>query len=85
MKKSKKAQGLEADAKEVEAARRHIGQLGRYGRVSVDLWNRAARLPYADNLVNLFVVSGPPSVDRVLACRLWGRVGCATMLWEPQT
>ena len=58
-------QGLEADAEEVEAARRHIRQLGRYGRVSVDHRDRAARLPYADNLVNLLVVSGPTSASRV--------------------
>ena len=49
--------GLDADAKNVEAARRHIQSLGLYGKVSAELWD-AKRLPYVDNLVNLVVVSG---------------------------
>ena len=48
--------GLDADAKNVEAARKHIQSLGLYGPVSVEQWT-GARLPYADNLVNLVVIS----------------------------
>ena len=55
--------GLDADVKHVEAARKHIQSLGRYGQVSVQQW-AGDRLPYADNLVNLIVVSGPLSVAK---------------------
>jgi len=47
-------QGLDADAPNVEKARAHIRSLGLYGPVSVEQWT-GARLPYADNLVNLLV------------------------------
>ncbi|MBM4082580.1 MAG: class I SAM-dependent methyltransferase, partial [Planctomycetes bacterium] len=46
--------GLDADAKNVEAARKHIQSLGLCGQVSVERWT-GQRLPYADNLVNLLV------------------------------
>ena len=64
-------QGLDADAKKVEAAREHIRSLGLYGKVSAEQWS-AGRLPYVDNLVNLVVVEdlgGVPldEVMRVLA------------------
>jgi outer membrane protein assembly factor BamB len=49
--------GLDADAKNVAAARKHIQSLGLYGKVSVEQW-KGDRLPYADNLVNLIVTSG---------------------------
>jgi outer membrane protein assembly factor BamB len=49
--------GLDADAANVQAARAHIRSLGLYGPVSVEQWADAARLPYADNLVNLLVIS----------------------------
>jgi outer membrane protein assembly factor BamB len=49
--------GLSADAASVEKAREHIRSLGLYGPVSVEQWTDAARLPYADNLVNLLVIS----------------------------
>jgi len=63
--------GLDADAKNVEAARKHIQSLGLYGKVSVEQWTDK-RLPYADNLVNLLVsenLGGIPmdEVMRVLA------------------
>ena len=48
--------GLDADAENVEEARRHINSLGLYGPVSVDSI-KGKRLPYADNLVNLLVVA----------------------------
>ena len=55
--------GLDTDADNVTAARKQIRQLGRYGEVSVDRFD-GRQLPYADNLVNLLVVSSPASVDR---------------------
>jgi outer membrane protein assembly factor BamB len=48
--------GLDAKAASVEEARRHIRSLGLYGEVSVEPL-RGRRLPYADNLVNLVVLS----------------------------
>ena len=50
-------QGLEVDPAKVEQAREHIRSLGQYGTVSVTRWDGQS-LPYADNLVNLVVVSG---------------------------
>jgi len=49
--------GLDADAANVEQARRRIHSLGLYGKVSVEQFS-GQRLPYADNLANLVVVSG---------------------------
>ena len=46
--------GLDADAGNVDGARRHVQSLGLYGKVSVTRFDRQ-RLPYADNLVNLLV------------------------------
>ena len=64
-------QGLEADAKNVEAARKYIQSRGVYGKVSIEPWT-GKRLPYIDNLVNLLVsenLGGIPmdEVMRVLA------------------
>jgi len=53
-------QGLDREAKNVEAARRHIQSLGLYGKVSVRHWDRDF-LPYGDNVVNLLVVTSGPS------------------------
>ena len=44
--------GLAPDAVALETARAHIPQRGIYGRVSIE-HGSFARLPYADNLVNL--------------------------------
>ena len=46
--------GLDADAKNIEQARKHIQSLKLYGKVSVEQF-RGNRLPYTDNLVNLVV------------------------------
>ncbi|KPL19328.1 MAG: hypothetical protein AMJ75_12655 [Phycisphaerae bacterium SM1_79] len=46
--------GLDADVKNVEKAREHIGSLGIYGKVSVGKLS-GDRLPYIDNLVNLII------------------------------
>ena len=53
--------GLDADARNVEAARKHIQSLGFYGPVSVDRFD-GRRLPYAENLVNLVVADRLDSV-----------------------
>jgi len=63
--------GLDADPANVAKARAHVRSLGRYGRVAIEQWTRA-RLPYADNLVNLVVCEGPAAasneeITRVLA------------------
>ena len=62
-------QGLDADAKKVEAAREHIRSMGLYGPVSVDQL-AGSRLPYIDNLVNLVVAEdlgpGAPGMAEVL-------------------
>ena len=55
--------GLDVDAENVAAARRYIQSLGLYGTVSVEHYD-GQRLPYADNLVNLIVVSDPSSMAR---------------------
>jgi len=48
-------QGLDGNAEQVEAARRYLQSLGRYGKVSFDRLT-GLRLPYVDSLVNLLVV-----------------------------
>jgi hypothetical protein len=63
--------GLDADAKNIETARKHIQSLGLYGRVSVEQWS-GNTLPYAENLVNLLVAENlgaipQDEVRRVLA------------------
>jgi outer membrane protein assembly factor BamB len=77
-------QGLEADARRVEQARRHVRGLGAYGRISVRHWNDANRLPYADNLVNLLVVSGDSLVDREELRRVLCPGGVAIFLADAQ-
>lgn len=67
-------QGLDTDAKKVEAAKKLIQLKGVYGKVAADVFN-GENLPYVDNLVNLLVVleSGctilGEEVDRILAPR----------------
>jgi len=69
--------GLDADAASVAKARAHIRSLGLYGPVSVDLWAGAPRLPYADNLVNLVVVSAGQQVARDEVLRVLAPNGVA--------
>ena len=59
--------GLDADAANVAAARKHIRSLGVYGKVSV-MKLTGARLPYAENLVNLLVSEdlGAVGMDEVM-------------------
>jgi len=54
-------QGLDADAKNVAAARAHVQSLGLCGPVSIDML-RGGSLPYAENLVNLVVVEDPGQI-----------------------
>lgn len=66
-------QGLDPDTKNVEAARKHIHELGLYGPVSAICWT-GSRLPYVDNLATLVVSEYPGAVPmneimRVLAPR----------------
>ena len=49
--------GLDTDPADVAAARRRLLAQGTYGPVCVARWD-GQHLPYADNLVNLIVVSG---------------------------
>ena len=49
--------GLDTDAASVGKARINIQKMGLYGAVSADTFD-GEHLPYADNLVNLIVVSG---------------------------
>jgi len=59
--------GLDADARNVEKARRHVQALGLYGKVSVERWD-GKRLPYIDNFVNLLVAEklGKVPLEEVL-------------------
>ncbi|UCD27788.1 MAG: PQQ-binding-like beta-propeller repeat protein, partial [Planctomycetota bacterium] len=59
--------GLDANPGDVERAREHIRSLGIYGKVSTEHWS-GKRLPYIDNLVNLFVSQDPGEIlmDEVL-------------------
>lgn len=55
-------QGLDADRTNVARARKHLRELGLYGKVSAA--RRAGRhLPYADNLVNLVVAEDLDGVE----------------------
>ena len=65
--------GLDADARQIEAARKHVVSRGLHGRVSVEAFD-GKRLPYVDNLVNLLVADALGDVPmaevmRVLAPR----------------
>jgi len=71
--------GLDVDAKNVEKARKHIGSLGLYGRVSVDTFD-GAHLPYIDNMVNLVVVSGECQVAKEEILRVLAPSGVTLFL-----
>ena len=69
--------GLDADPANVEKARAHIRSLGLYGPVSVARWTDAARLPYADNLVNLIVSENPSAFPMGEVLRVLAPLGVA--------
>jgi SAM-dependent methyltransferase len=60
-------QGLDTDPEKVAAAREYFRSLEAGGRVSAAVFD-GRLMPYADNLVNLLVVSQPSTVD-VDECR----------------
>ncbi|MFC1497598.1 PQQ-binding-like beta-propeller repeat protein [Verrucomicrobiota bacterium] len=66
--------GLDTDQKNVDTARKYIQSKGLYGKVSVNVFD-GKHLPYADNLVNLIVVTSyklqvtEEEIERVLAPR----------------
>ncbi|NOZ19646.1 MAG: PQQ-binding-like beta-propeller repeat protein [Planctomycetes bacterium] len=72
-------QGLDADAANVKKARKHIQSLGLYGKVSIDQL-RGNHLPYADNLINLLVVSGKCNVPKGEMLRVLAPDGVALFL-----
>jgi len=47
---------LDTNAEEVESARSHIREYGRYGMAWAEHANNKDRLPYAENIVNMIVV-----------------------------
>ena len=68
--------GLDADAANVEKARRHIRSKGLYGPVSVDRLT-GTRLPYADNLVDLVVAEDLGDVPMADVVRVLAPLGVA--------
>jgi outer membrane protein assembly factor BamB len=70
-------QGLDADAKTVELARKNIQALGLYGKVSAERL-AGSDLPYVANLVNLVVVEklGQVPMSEVLRVLAPGGVAC---------
>ena len=71
--------GLDADPANVEKAREHIHSLGLYGPVSVQRWTDAARLPYADNFVNLLVAEDLGKVPMTEVMRVLAPLGVASI------
>ena len=68
--------GLDTDARNVAAARKHVAARGLYGKVSVDTFD-GARLPYVDNLVNLVVSDDLGSVPMAEVMRVLAPNGVA--------
>ncbi|MEW6359973.1 MAG: PQQ-binding-like beta-propeller repeat protein [Planctomycetota bacterium] len=71
--------GLDADPANVATAREHIRSLGLYGKVSVDIFD-GQHLPYADNLVNLIVISGEWKVANEEIMRILAPGGVALLV-----
>lgn len=69
-------QGLDADVKNVTAARSRLTEAGLYGPVSVAMFD-GTRLPYADNLVNLVVADAPIAVSQEEIFRILAPGGVA--------
>jgi len=68
--------GLDGDAKNVAAARKHIRSLDLYGKVSADVCT-GKQLPYIDNLVNLVVVADAGDVPTAEVMRVLAPNGVA--------
>jgi outer membrane protein assembly factor BamB/SAM-dependent methyltransferase len=69
-------QGLDPDAKNVAAARKHIQSLGLYGKVSAEPLS-GKRLPYVDNLATLVVAENLGNVPMEEVLRVLGPLGVA--------
>ena len=68
--------GLDSNASNVAAARRHVQSLGLYGKVSVEQWSGKG-LPYVDNCVNLVVSESPLSTSKEEVLRVLAPGGAA--------
>jgi len=68
--------GLDADAANVEKARRHVRSLDLRGKVFIDRWT-PPRLPYVDNLVNLVVAEDLRACDMKEVLRVLAPEGVA--------
>ena len=73
--------GVEREWSAVDAARRHIASLDRYGRVAVDRWD-GKRLPYADGLANLVIVERDSPALRREALRVTAPLGTVLLRTE---
>ena len=73
--------GLDADAKNVAKSREHVRSLGMYGNVSVQQLS-GARLPYADNIVNLLVTEDLGNVTMGEVMRVLCPLGVAYVKTE---
>ena len=71
--------GLEADAAEVERARRYIASQGAYGLVSAEQFSGSI-LPYTNNLVNLVVVQDAGNVPMSEVMRVLAPGGSACII-----
>lgn len=76
-------QGLDTDARNVQAARQNVRAKGVYGPVSIDQYH-GAQLPFVDNLVNLLVVENPGAVSRDEMLRVLAPGGVAWFA-DPQS
>lgn len=63
-------QVLDADPAQVDRARRKLQDQGLYGIISVDQIGSPSRLPYAENLVNVFFVRSGGQPGRELAAEI---------------
>ncbi|MCX7016110.1 MAG: PQQ-binding-like beta-propeller repeat protein [Candidatus Sumerlaeota bacterium] len=69
-------QGLDADAKNVDAARKNIQTLSLYGKVTAEPWS-GKQLPYIENFANLVVVEDANAVPIDEAMRVLAPNGVA--------
>jgi outer membrane protein assembly factor BamB len=76
-------QGLDTDAKNVQAATAYIRSLGVYGNVSVEQL-QGERLPYVENLVNLVVSENPGNVSMAEVMRVLVPGGVAYLRQDGQ-
>ena len=68
--------GLDSDAENIAAARKHIKALGQYGNVFVEQWS-GDRLPYIDNTVNLIVSEDLGGISSAEVMRILAPKGVA--------